>query len=50
MKRMGYIRVSLGETRWEFGVTSEADFRAENGFDTRYHDSRTELMLPTVIT
>ena len=50
MKRMGYIRVLFGEARWEFGVTSEADFRAENGFGTRYHDARTELILPAVIT
>ena len=50
MKRTGYICVLSGETRWEFGVTSEADFRAESGFDTRYHDARTELILPAVIT
>ena len=40
MKRMDYIRVLFGETRWEFGVTSEADFRVEHGFGTRYHDAR----------
>ena len=50
MKRMGYIHVLFGETRWEFGVTSETDFRAKIGFDTRYHDTRTELILPAVIT
>ena len=50
MKRIGYICVLFGETRWEFGVTSETDFRVEHGFDTRYHDTRTELILPAVIT
>ena len=41
MKRTHYIYVLFGETRWEFGVTSEADFQVEHGFGTRYHDART---------
>ena len=41
MKQMSYIRVLFGETRWEFGVTSGADFQAENGLDTRYPHART---------